>query len=73
MSAYRRVYDSHHLQADCQEPEISSGNLRSVVEYGLLLLRVADFCSSLVQCIAIVVFLCLCLPYVSQKPRVKTS
>ena len=27
-SAYRRVYDSHHLQADC-------GNLRSVIEYGL--------------------------------------
>jgi len=21
MAAYRRVYDSHHLQADCQEPE----------------------------------------------------
>jgi len=20
MAAYRRVYDSHHLQADCQEP-----------------------------------------------------
>jgi len=20
MEAYRRVYDSHHLQADCQEP-----------------------------------------------------
>jgi len=20
MSAYRRVYDSHHLQADCQQP-----------------------------------------------------
>ena len=21
MTAYRRVYDSRHLQADCQEPE----------------------------------------------------
>jgi len=21
MAAYRQVYDSHHLQADCQEPE----------------------------------------------------
>ena len=21
MATYRRVYDSHHLQADCQEPE----------------------------------------------------
>jgi len=21
MTAYRRVYDSHHLLADCQEPE----------------------------------------------------
>ena len=36
MAAYRRVYDSGHLQADCQEPgSISSGTLRSVVEYGL--------------------------------------
>jgi len=26
MAAYRRVYDSRHLQADCQEP---------VIEYGL--------------------------------------
>ena len=22
MAAYRRVYDSRHLQADCQEPEL---------------------------------------------------
>ena len=39
MAAYRRVYDSHHLQADCQEPaaapEPRSGTLRSVIEYGL--------------------------------------
>jgi len=38
MAAYRRVYDSRHLQADCQEPgsaRISSGTLRSVMEYGL--------------------------------------
>jgi len=35
MAAYRQVYDSHHLQADCQEPGISSGTLRSVIEYGL--------------------------------------
>ena len=27
MAAYRRVYDSHYLQADCQE--------RLVIEYGL--------------------------------------
>jgi len=20
MAAYRRIYDSHHMQADCQEP-----------------------------------------------------
>jgi len=26
MAAYRRVYDSHHLQADCQEPESAPGN-----------------------------------------------
>ena len=35
MAAYRRVYDSHHLQTDCQEPRISSGTLRSAIEYGL--------------------------------------
>jgi len=41
MAAYRRVYDSRHLQADCQEPgPISSGTLRSVIEYGLAFLKV---------------------------------
>ena len=25
MAAYRRVYDSHHLQADCQGPESAAG------------------------------------------------
>ena len=29
MAAYRRVYDSCHLRADCQEP----GTVRSVIEY----------------------------------------
>ena len=38
MADYRRVYDSRHLQADCQELGISSGTLRSVIEYGLPLL-----------------------------------
>jgi len=37
MVAYCRVYDSCRLQADCQEPGISSGILRSVIEYGLAL------------------------------------
>jgi len=27
MTAYRRVYDSHHLQADCQEPGSAMGYL----------------------------------------------
>jgi len=36
MAAYRGVYDSRHLQADCQEPGSASGTLRSVIEYGLL-------------------------------------
>jgi len=37
MAAYRRVYDSRHLQADCQEPgSAQEPTLRSVVEYGLL-------------------------------------
>ena len=44
MAAYRRVYDSRHLQADCQEPEsCSSGTLRSVIEYGLPLPFLAAF------------------------------
>jgi len=30
-SLYRRVYDSRHLQADCQEP----GSAPLVIEYGL--------------------------------------
>ena len=34
MTAYRRVYDSRHLQADCQEPGLAP-ELRSVIEYGL--------------------------------------
>ena len=34
-AAYRRVYDSRHLQADCARTGISSGTLRSVIEYGL--------------------------------------
>ena len=35
MAAYRRVYDSRHLQADCQKTGMSSGTLHSVFEYGL--------------------------------------
>ena len=35
MSAYHRVYDSRNLQADCQEPGVSLGTIRSVIEYGL--------------------------------------
>ena len=35
MAAYRRVYYSRHLQDDCQKTGISSGTLRSTVEYGL--------------------------------------
>jgi len=33
MATYRRVYDSRHVQADCQESGISSGTLRSAIEY----------------------------------------
>jgi len=37
MAAYRRVYDSRHLQADRQEPGSApkTETLRSVIEYGL--------------------------------------
>jgi len=34
MAAYRRVYDSRRLQADCKEPG-SAPELRSVIEHGL--------------------------------------
>ena len=37
MAAYRRVYDSRHLQADCQKTGINSGTIRSVIEYRLFL------------------------------------
>jgi len=33
MAAYRRVYDSRHLQADYQEPGTDSGTLRSVIQF----------------------------------------
>ena len=36
MAAYCRVYDSHHLQADCQEPGIEYGlplHLLSISEF----------------------------------------
>ena len=33
MAAYCRVYDSRHLQADCQEPGSAPSN--RVIEYGL--------------------------------------
>jgi len=34
MAAYRRVYDSRHLQADCQEPG-SAPEPEYGIEYGL--------------------------------------
>jgi len=37
MAAYRRVYDSRHLQADCKEPRSAPGTLRLAIEYGLAL------------------------------------
>ena len=41
MAAYRRVYDSRHLQAVCQEPGFA-GTLRSVIECGLALLLLSE-------------------------------
>ena len=36
MAAYRRVYDSRHLQADCQEPgSAPEPHARQSIEYGL--------------------------------------
>ena len=42
MAAYRRVYDSRHLQADCQEPGSAPEPYSRVIEYGLPLI---PFCS----------------------------
>ena len=35
MAPYRRVYDSRHLQADCQEPGSAPEPYARVTEYGL--------------------------------------
>ena len=35
MTAYRRVYDSRHLQTDCKKTGISSGTLLAAIELGL--------------------------------------
>ena len=35
MAAYRQVYDSHHLQADCQEPGSAPEPYAWVIEFGL--------------------------------------
>jgi len=43
-AAYRRVYDSRHLQADCQEPGSAREPIRSIIEYGLPFLGFKDFC-----------------------------
>jgi len=37
MAAYHWVYDSRHLQADCQERGSTPETLHSVIEYGLRL------------------------------------
>jgi len=44
MAAYRRVYDSRHLQADCQEPGSAPEPYarRSVIKYGLPFTMVSE-------------------------------
>jgi len=51
MAAYRRVYDSHHLQADCEEPgsapepsgcDLNAG--RSAPESSMLTTRLPSGC-----------------------------
>jgi len=46
MAAYRRVYDSRHLQADCQEPESTPepDARQSSMSYLYLFLQEADWC-----------------------------
>ena len=34
MAAYHRVYDSRHLQADCQAPGSAPEPIRSALKYG---------------------------------------
>ena len=35
MAAYRQVFDSRHLQADCQEPGSAPEPYAEAIEYGL--------------------------------------
>jgi len=43
MAAYRRVYDSRHLQADCQEPESAPESYTQQSSMGYLYLFYAVF------------------------------
>jgi len=58
MAAYRRVYDSHHVQADCQKPGSApdeTGTIRPVIEFGLPFLSVGSseflFRADFTQCV----------------------
>jgi len=68
MAAYRRVYDSHHLQADCKEPgsapePYTLGN-RVWVTFLPCSYRIAPYLySRLVFSIGLHSGVCLCCPY----------
>ena len=57
MAAYRRVYDSRHLQAECQEPGSSSEPYARQSSRGLSLLfilRAPDALVDRTACIALI-------------------
>jgi len=63
MAAYRRVYDSRHLQAGLPRTGISPGTLRSVIQYELPFYdRGAEYCNERVWvCVCVRVCVCVCL------------
>ena len=42
MAAYRQVYDSHHLQADCQEPASAPELYTTEVDKGCPMIRMGQ-------------------------------
>jgi len=61
MAAYRRVYDSRHLQAGLPRTGISPGTLRSVIQYELPFYdRGAEYCNERVW-VCVCVRVCVCL------------
>ena len=65
MAAYRRVYDSRHLQADCQEPGSASEPYASM-GYLFIPVKARDYVFTgvgLFVCLSVFLFVCLFVCY----------